>query len=57
MKTLIFIFIFLFSSTLLANDVFLLKNAGLSSGDTTLNIPGGSELGSKNLQKRYSKYN
>ena len=29
-------------------DVFLLKNAGLSNQDTTLNIPSGSELGSKN---------
>ena len=37
-------------------DVFLLKNAGLASEDTTLNIPGGSELGSKNLQNRYSTY-
>ena len=37
-------------------DVFLLKNAGISSEDTTLNISGGSELGSKNLQNRYSTY-
>ena len=37
-------------------DVFLLKNAGLPGEDTTLNIPGGSELGSKNLQNRYSTY-
>ena len=35
-----------------SGDVFLLKNAGLAGEDTTLNIPGGSELGSKNLQNR-----
>ena len=28
-------------------DVFLLKNAGLSNQDTTLNIPSGSELNKK----------
>ena len=33
-----------------------MKNAGLAGEDTTLNIPGGSELGSKNLQNRYSTY-
>ena len=37
-------------------DVFLLKNAGLSNQDTTLNIPNGSELGSKNIKNRYSIY-
>ena len=37
-------------------DVFLLKNAGLSNQDTTLNIPSGSELGSKNIRNRYSIY-
>jgi hypothetical protein len=38
------------------SDVFLLKNAGLSNQDTTLNIPNGSELGSKNIKNRYSIY-
>ena len=38
-----------------SKDVFLLRNAGLSSKDTTLNIPGGMELNSKN-HERYSIY-
>ena len=38
------------------SDVFLLRNAGLSSEDTTLNVPSGSELASKNLRNRYSVY-
>ena len=38
-----------------SKDVFLLRNAGLSSKDTTLNIPGGMELNSKN-HERYSTY-
>ena len=38
------------------DDVFLLKNAGLSNQDTTLNIPSGSELNKKNLKNRYSTY-
>ena len=38
------------------SDVFLLKNAGLSNLDTTLNVPNGSELASKNLRNRYSVY-
>ena len=38
-----------------SKDVFLLRNAGLSSKDTTLNIPGGMELNSKNPE-RYSVY-
>ena len=37
-------------------DVFLLKNAGLSNQDTTLNIPSGSELNKKKLKNRYSIY-
>lgn len=37
-------------------DVFLLKNAGLSNQDTTLNVPSGSELHGKNLENRYSVY-
>ena len=32
-------------------DVFLLKNAGLSNQDTTLNIPSGSELNKKKIKK------
>ena len=38
-----------------SKDVFLLRNAGLSSKDTTLNIPGGMELNAKN-NERYSVY-
>ena len=38
-----------------SNDVFLLRNAGLSSKDTTLNIPGGMEINSKD-HERYSVY-
>ena len=38
-----------------SKDVFLLRNAGLSSKDTTLNILGGMELNSKNPE-RYSVY-
>ena len=38
-----------------SKDVFLLRNAGLSSKDTTLNIPGGIELNAKN-NERYSTY-
>ena len=38
-----------------SQDVFLLRNAGLSSKDTTLNIPGGIELNAKN-NERYSVY-
>ena len=40
---------------MISKDVFLLRNAGLSSKDTTLNIPGGMELNSKN-HERYSVY-
>ena len=38
------------------SDVFLLKNAGLSNQDSTLNIPSGSELDKKKLKNRYSIY-
>jgi len=38
-----------------SKDVFLLRNAGLSSKDTTLNIPGGMEINSKD-HERYSVY-